>query len=49
LLFPILAVAPAVGHAPPEVAALTGVAEPKIKKLAITAADIFLFMNCSFN
>jgi hypothetical protein len=44
-----LAVAPAVGHAPPEVAALTGVAKPKIKKLAITAADIFLFMNCSFN
>jgi hypothetical protein len=49
VLLPILIDAPAVGHEPPEVAAFAGVAKPKIKKLAITAADIFLFMNCSFN
>jgi hypothetical protein len=49
VLLPILIDAPAVGHEPPEVAAFAGVAKPKIKKLAITAANIFLFMNCSFN
>jgi hypothetical protein len=48
VLLPILIDAPAVGHEPPEVAAVAGVAKPRIKKLAITAADNFLFMKCSF-
>jgi len=42
-----LVVAPAVGHEPPEVAACTGDATPRIKNPLRAKAEIFLFTSYS--